>query len=90
MDQVKQLSGLINTLFTSIESQIPAVEQEALMLIKNKCTDIKEIEYCLDTLYSLHISGFKVTAYEQLINWLRQLNPTIAAWHQKEFQRNHD
>jgi hypothetical protein len=83
-------SSLVKSIGNSIsfiQQQIPAIEKEALQLIKEKCTDIKKIEYYLDSLYSLHISGFKIKTHQVLIEYLKKLDPTIAQWHKEEFEK---
>lgn len=88
MKKNSPLTDTIKKSFSVIEKQIPLVEKEALMLIKDKSADIKEIEYYLDTLYSLHISGFKVEAHKSLIKYLGKLNPKLAEWHKIEFAKD--
>jgi hypothetical protein len=84
--QIKPFSSLAKTIKDSLadmQKQIPAVDKEALQLIKNNCTDIRTIEHYLDTLHSLHISGFKVIAHLQLIKYLSGLDKELAMWHNK-------
>lgn len=85
-----ELKSKISQAFESINKQLPVLEQEALLLIKEKSTDIKRIEYYLDTLYSFHISGFKITAQAAIIDYLFELNPEIARWHKVEFEKTED
>ncbi|MEI9909973.1 MAG: hypothetical protein WDO71_10045 [Bacteroidota bacterium] len=87
MKKSSSLPEYITASFSSIQQQIPAVEREALTLIKTNCTNIRTIEYYLDTLYSLHISGFKVKAQHALITHLSGLDPKLAKWHKEEFEK---
>ncbi len=87
MNDFPSISKVIKKSFLSIQLQISAVEKEALQLIETRCTDTRTIEYYLDTLHSLHISGFKVKAYHRLIAYLETLDKKIAKWHRKEFKK---
>ena len=87
MKDFSSFTKTIGNAFSHIQQQIPAVEKEALLLIKEKCTDTRQIEYALDTLHSLHISGFKVTAHHALIEYFRKLKPEDAQWYKEEFEK---
>ena len=87
MDNISSLAKVIGSTFSHIQQQIPAVEKEAMQLIKEKCTDQREIENHLDLLHSLHISGFKVKAHHALIGYLKKLHPEAAQWFKEAFEK---
>ena len=87
MGDMSSTINFIKRSFDFIQDQIPSLENEALDLIKRKCADIRQIEYCLDTLHSLRISGFEVKAQNSLIKFLAKLNPELAEWHRDEFDK---
>lgn len=87
MDKFSSLPQSISSSLSFIQQQIPAVEKEVMQLIKEKCTDKREIDYYPDSLYSLYISGFKIKVHHALIEYFNKLYPEEAQWHKEEFEK---
>lgn len=87
MNHLASIPDFIISFTSAIQQQVPAVEREALSIVETNCFDIRTIEDLLDTLHSLHISGFKVTAHHTLIDHLSTLHPKLAVWHKEKFEK---
>jgi hypothetical protein len=88
------MSNLTTTLpdfiisFTSaIRQQVPAIEWEANYLVETNCSDLRKMEDILDTLHSLHLSGFNVNAQHALIKHLSRFSLRLANRYKEKFER---
>jgi len=87
MNNLALLPDFIISFTSAIQQQVPAVERKALNLVETNCFDIRAIKNLLDTLYSLHLSGFKVVTHRVLIAHLSTLHPELANRYKEKFDR---
>jgi hypothetical protein len=87
---VSDIKQLADAFQQSMKVHLPVLEQEVDKIIKRQSRNEKEIEYMLDTLYSLVLSGMDNGLFIKLLDYYKTVNGEAADWYWNEYDKLDD
>jgi hypothetical protein len=86
----QELVTTIGAFKKDLQRHLPALQQEVNALIKRKETNIKSIEYLLDTLFSLTYMGLGDNLFIKLLEYYKTVHSENAAWYWNKYDTRED
>ena len=86
----EEIGNMVRSFQQTIQSQLPALENEVRQLIDEKTTDCGTIERQLDILLSLTEMGIGDKLFVQLLDYYKTINEEAAMFYWNEYDKADD
>lgn len=84
---ITEIGSIIQSFNQSLQSHLPALENEIKRLIKTKSVDVKIIEQYLDSLLSLTMFGVGDNLFMQLVDYYKTVDADGAMFYSNEYDK---